>query len=64
MTVHCSKPLFFIDEFLMLWAISFNVLGLSDEEVDCRDFYCEHEWIMPADMRWKLVDREKLIFRV
>ena len=73
LTVKCSKPIFFIDEFCFYYVVALHMLGITieDEDLEVDQEYepmgflwTENEWIIPASAEWKLVDKNKLIFKI
>ena len=73
LTVKCSKPIFFIDEFCFYYVVALHMLGITIEDEDLeadQEFepmgfsWTENEWIVPSSVEWKLVDKNKLIFKI
>ena len=73
LTVYCSKPIFFIDELSFYLVVASHMIGevYEDKDLEADQEYepmgvcwSENEWIIPASAEWKLVDKNKLIFKI
>lgn len=67
LTVNCKKPLVYIDEWLFYFEMAFSIAGINNDMTQkqaLEDTLLEHEWLLPKNYNWKVVDKDNLVFEI
>ena len=67
LTVYCKKPLVYVDEWIFYSCMAYNIAGIDDcmsQKEALENTMYECEWLLPKNYKWKVVDKDNLVFEI